>query len=307
VPELTEDLHSFIESGITPVTIDDVRARSGQHRVSLDRPTVRRWHRWRGGLAVGGGALVASGVATVLLVLAGPGTTNAFAGWTASPTTPAPGQVAAAEATCEARPTNPPPAAPTLPSTLTLSDTRGPFTLLLFGANTTSQGALMCMSGPDGTQFSIASGSQPALPGSGQITLDRLQGASANAQSYTIAEGSTGSQVSAATLVLSDGTRVATTIGNGLLLAWWPGSVTVTSASLTTPSGATTQPVSSPTIDSGGSGATSASGGTNSGNGNGPHTASQRAELQRFCAQLKAESVHGPNGQPIGPCASLAP
>ncbi len=203
----------------------------------------RRRHRQRRGFALGGVGLAASGVATALVVLVGAGTSPAFAAWTASPTTPAPGQVAAAEAACAARPTNPPPDAPTLPSTVTLTDTRGPFTLLLFGANTTSQGPLMCMSGPDGTQFSIASGSQPALPGPGQITLDRLQGASANGQNYTIAEGSTGSEVSAATVVLSDGTRVAATIGNGLFLAWWPGRSTVTSAILSTPSGTTTQAI----------------------------------------------------------------
>jgi hypothetical protein len=165
----------------------------------------------------------------------------------------------------------------------------------------------MCMNGPDGTQLSIAGGSLPALRGPDEITLDRLQGASANGQNYTIAEGSSGSEVSATTLVLSDGTRVATTIGNGLFLAWWPGSAPVTSVTLTTPSGTTTQAIDSPPIDTGGSSGTSASGGTNSGNGNGPHTASQRAELQRFCAQLEAEGVHGPNGHPIGPCASLAP
>ena len=121
----------------------------------------RRRHRQRRGFALGGIGLAASGVATALVVLVGAGTSPAFAAWTASPTTPASGQVATAEAACGARPTNPPPGAPTLPSTLSLTDTRGPFTLLLFGANTTSQGALMCMSGPDGTQFSIASGSQP--------------------------------------------------------------------------------------------------------------------------------------------------
>jgi hypothetical protein len=163
------------------------------------------------------------------------------------------------------------------------------------------------MSGPNGAQFSMAGGSQPALPGPGQITLDRLQGASADGQNYIIAEGSTGSGVSATTLVLSDGTRVTATVGNGLFLAWWPGSAAVTSASLTTPSGTTTQAINSPTIDTGGSGATSANGGANSGNGNGPHTALQRAELQHFCAELKAEGAHAPNGQPIGPCASLAP
>ena len=255
--------------------LSDARVLARQEHLVAEL-AVRRRHRQRRRFALGGVGLAASGVATAL-VLFGAGTSPAFAAWTASPTTPASGQVAAAEAACGARPTNPPPGAPTLPSTLSLTDTRGPFTLLLFGANTTSQGALMCMSGPDGTQFSIASGGQPALPGPVQVTLDRLQGASANGENYTIAEGSTGSAVSAATLVLTDGTRVATTVGNGLFLAWWPGSATVTSATLTTPSGTTTQTINSPPIDTGGSGATSASGGTNSGNGNGPHTAAQWA------------------------------
>jgi len=293
--------------GVPPIPyLSDARLLARQEHLMAEIGDRRR-HRQRRRFALGGIGLTASGVAAALVVLVGIGTPSAFAAWTASPTTPASGQVAAAETACAARPTNPPPGVPTLSSTPSLTDTRGPFTLLLFGANTTSQGALMCMSGPDGTQFSIASGSQPALPGPGQITLDRLQGASANGQDYTIAEGSTGSEVSATTLVLSDGTQVTTTIGNGLFLAWWPGSATVTSATMTTPSGTTTQAIDSPTIDTGGSGATSSSGGSSPGNGNEPHTASQTAELQRFCAQLKAEGVHGPNGQAIGPCASLAP
>jgi hypothetical protein len=267
--------------------------------------TARRRHQRRG-VALGGAGLVASAVTTALVVLVGAGTPSAFAAWTASPTTPAPGQVAAAEAACSARPTNPPPGAPALPTDVTLADTRGPFTLLLFGTNTGTQGALMCMSGPDGTQFSIAGGTQPALPGSGQITLDRLQAASANGQPYTVAEGSAGSGVSAATLALNDGSHVVTTIGNGLFLAWWPGSATVTSATLTTASGATTQTINSPTVDTGGS-ATISGSGANPGDENVPHTPSQWAKLQRFCAQLKAENVHGPNGQPIGPCEILGP
>jgi hypothetical protein len=267
--------------------------------------TARRRHRRRG-FALGGAGVVASGVTTALVVLVGAGTPSAFAAWAASPTTPAPGQLAAAEAACAARPTNPPPGVPALPSEVTLADTRGPFTLLLFGANTSSQGALMCMSGPDGTQVSVAEGTQPALPGTGQITLDRLQGASANGQPYTVAEGSAGSGVSAATLVLSDGSHVVTTIGNGLFLAWWPGSATVTSATLTTASGSTSQTINSPAVDTGGS-ATISGSGANPGNGNVPHTALQWAELQRFCAQLKAENLQGPDGQAIGPCALLGP
>lgn len=268
--------------------------------------TAGRRHRQRRGFALGGAGLVASGVTVAVVVLAGAGAPPAFAAWTPAPTTPAPGQVAAAEGSCAARPANPPPGAPALPGNVTLTDTRGPFTLVLFGTNTASQGVLMCMSGPDGTQFSIAGGSQPALPGPGQITLGHLQAQSANGQPYTVAEGSAGSGVSAATVALSDGSQVVATVGNGLFLAWWPGSATVTSATLTTASGTTTQAINSPPVDTGGVGANPA-GGTNPGSGAAPHTASQKAELRRFCAQLKADGVHAPNGQPIGPCATLAP
>jgi hypothetical protein len=92
-------------------------------------------------------------------------------------------------------------------------------------------------------------GSQP-LAGVGQIALDRLQAETADdGQPYTIAEGSVGSGVNAATLTLSDGSQVVATTGNGLFLAWWPGSAVVTSATLTTATGTTSQPINSPTPD----------------------------------------------------------
>jgi hypothetical protein len=199
-----------------------------------------------------------------LLVLAGPGTANAFAAWTPSPTTPAPGQVSSAVATCEAGAAAPPsdktpPGLPAGATQVSLVDTRGPFTLVLFGANTPT--TLMCVSGPSINSSAQANsqmreiGSQPALPEAGQIAVDRLQAESADdGQAYTIAEGSVGSGVTAATLVLSDGSDVVTTTGNGLFLAWWPGSAVVTSATLTTAAGMTTQPISLPMLGTGGSG-----------------------------------------------------
>jgi hypothetical protein len=279
---------------------------AARERHLVQEITAQRRRGQRRAFALGSAGLVAGGVTTALVVLLGAGTPSAFAAWTASPTTPAPGQLVGAEATCAARPTNPPPGLPALPAKVTLADTRGPFTLLLFGTNTSSQGALMCMNGPDGTQFSIALGTQPPLPGVGHITVDHLQAQSAEGQPYVIAEGSAGSGVSAATLALSDGTHVVTTIGNGLFLAWWPGTATVTSAVVTSASGTTTQTINSPPVDTGGSG-TAVSSRANPGNGNGPHTAQQSAELRRFCARLKAENLHGRKGQPIGPCATLRP
>jgi hypothetical protein len=95
------------------------------------------------------------------------------------------------------------------------------------------------------------------VPEAGQIAVDRLQSESANdGQGYTIAEGSVGSGVTAATLVLSDGSDVVTTTGNGLFLAWWPGSAVITSATVTSATGTTTQPITSSALDTGGSGNT---------------------------------------------------
>ena len=231
-------------------TLSDFRL-STRHEHLVQEIAGHRRNRRRGGLALGGGALVAGGVTSVLLVLAGPGTANAFAAWTPSPTTPAPGQVSSAVATCEAGAAAPPsdktpPGLPAGATQVSLVDTRGPFTLVLFGANTPT--TLMCVSGPSINSSAQANsqmreiGSQPALPEAGQIAVDRLQAESADdGQAYTIAEGSVGS-------------GVITTTGNGLFLAWWPGSAVVTSATLTTAAGMTTQPISLPMLGTGGSG-----------------------------------------------------
>jgi len=251
---------NVLDTPLVP-TLSDFRLSTRQEYL-VQEIAARRRNRRRGGLALGGGALVASGVTTALLVLAGPGTANAFAAWTAAPTKPAPGQVSSAEATCEAAAATPPSdkaaGLATGATQVSLLDTRGPFTLVLFGANPST--TLMCVSGPSITQANTqmtAIGGQPVLPEAGQIAIDRLQAESAtDGQAYTIAQGSVGSGVTSATLVLSDGSDIVTTTGNGLFLAWWPGSAVVTSATVTTATGTTTQAISSSTPGTGGSGNT---------------------------------------------------
>jgi hypothetical protein len=242
--------------------LSDLRLSVRQQHLVRQIAAQRRRQR-RGRIAIGGSALVAGIAAVLVLVFAGPGTPDAFAAWTPSPTPPASGQVASTEAACAAGAAAPPPGAPPGVATgtppVSLVDTRGPFTLVLFGANTATRGVLMCVSGPSispsahhSTHMSESIGRQPPLPTPGQITLDRLQGESAdNGQPYTIAEGTTGSGVSAVTLTLSDGAHIHTTTGNGLFLAWWPGTALVTSATLTTTTGTTTQPITSPARDTG--------------------------------------------------------
>jgi hypothetical protein len=89
-------------------------------------------------------------------------------------------------------------------------------------------------------------GSQPVMSEAAQIAVDRLQvETTQEGQAYTIAEGSIGSGVTAATLVLSDGSHVVTTSGNGFFLAWWPGTSVITSATVTSATRTTTQPIAS--------------------------------------------------------------
>ncbi len=254
---------NILETPPVPV-LSDFRLSTRQEHL-VQEIAGRRRNRRRGGLALGGGALVASGVTTALLVVAGPGTANAFAAWTPAPTTPAPGQVSSAEATCEAGAATPPPdktaGLATGATQVLLVDTRGPFTLVSFGTDT--QTTLMCVSGPFISSSAPANsqmrliGAPPVLPEAGQVVVERLLAESASdGQTYTIAEGSVGPGVTAATLVLSDGSDVVTTTGNGLFVAWWPGSAVATSATVTTATGTTTQPISSSTPDTGGSGNT---------------------------------------------------
>lgn len=172
---------NVLDTPLVP-TLSDFRLSTRREHL-VQEIAGRRRNRRRGGLALGGGALVASGVTTALLVLAGPGTANAFAAWTAAPTTPAPGQVSSAEATCEAAAATPPPdktsGLATGATQVSLVDTRGPFTLVLFGANTST--TLMCVSGPSINSSAQANsqmrsiGGQPVLPEAGQIAVDRLQ------------------------------------------------------------------------------------------------------------------------------------
>lgn len=253
---------------------DDLRTAFSRHAAGIPAEVSERLrstdyhprnHRISPRLTIGALTGAAATAAVVVSIVVLGGAPAAFAGWTASPTTPAPSEVSSAEATCEAAAATPPPdktaGLATGATQVSLVDTRGPFTLVLFGANTST--TLMCVNGPSINSSAQANsqmrsiGSQPVLPEAGQIAVDRLQAESANdGQAYTVAEGSVGSGVTAATLVLSDGSDVVTTTGDGLFLAWWPGSAVVTSATVTTATGTTTQPISSSTQATGGSGNT---------------------------------------------------
>jgi hypothetical protein len=191
------------------------------------RPRVRRL---RPPLAIGSLAIAAGAVGAALLSFAG-GASSAFAGWTPQPTTPTPGQIAAAETYCAANM-----GFRGLP--LQLADTRGPFT---FVVNSDGVSDDFCTVGPSFENASGWTSSPPVTVPAGQLFLWADHTTAAVGQAYTFMIASAGDGVSAANLTLDDGSVVTATVENGWAVAWWPGSHHVAAARLTTPSGPQTQ------------------------------------------------------------------
>lgn len=223
---------------------------SASRRVD-DKPRGRRRRR----LTIGAlGA--ASGAAALVSVLVLGGSATAFAGWNATPSYPTAEQTAATQVSCQA----------SLPDALAqgswnqvATDVRGPYTMAVYESGTT---LASCLFGPsftsvqaesltsDSAMASAAGGPAPASPSGNLLSggdIEQLlvsQVSQAGNGPYTVAEGRLDEQtVSAVTLVLSDGEDVTATIGNGWLVAWWPGGESVTAAQITFASGTTTDPL----------------------------------------------------------------
>lgn len=191
-----------------------------------------RTRRLRPPLAIGA-LTTAAGAGTVAVIVSlTAGASNAFAGWTATPTPPSPGQLATAQASCEGG------KSPIAGLPLKLADTRGPFTFSVYASNTSSA---TCISGPSFTAISgTMASSAPNVPAD-QIMLSSQHQSNHGGQAFSFAEGRTGVGVTAVTLTLDDGATVQATVGGGWFVAWWPGAREIKSAHLATPTGAVTQ------------------------------------------------------------------
>jgi hypothetical protein len=212
-----------------------------------------RTHRLRPPLAIGALATgAAAGTAAVVISL-GAGASNAFAGWSPTPTPPAPGQLVGAQASCEQS------QSPIAGLPLQLSDTRGPFTFSIYADSTSSA---TCIKGPSFTAVSGSMSSYPINVPAGHILLSSSHATERAGQAYSLADGRTGSDVTGVTLTLDDGSTVRATVGNGWFVAWWPGSQVVKSAELATSAGTTTQSFdlpAAPSVPAGARGASSSS------------------------------------------------
>jgi len=211
-------------------------------------------------LAVDGLAGVVVTVATLLLVGFGSDTPRAFAGWSATPTASGANQLRRAREGClPGLPTSTGtggvrylrrPGMPYIPAGgwhIVLTDTRGPYTEILFVA---ARGAaeLSCFTGrlprSGGLGGSFASRSPRPVP-AGQVTVVSSGGRTTppveGSRQFSELVGRTGPGVTGVTLTLRDGTRVAATVANGWFLAWWPGPQGGTGMHVTTSKGTARQ------------------------------------------------------------------
>jgi hypothetical protein len=186
--------------------------------------------------------ILAVGSVALVLALIGSGTQSAFAAWTPTTTIPTPSQLKAATASCQSRYRMGidlvPSAKSQLPASLpplVVTDSRGPFELLVY-AGSSEDG--VCLWGSSGV-ISVGGSNGDTLPPSSvesigvpAVGFDRL-GESA----LTYAYGLAGASVTGVTLDLANGVRVETTVHNGYYSAWWPSQTDVHSAEVTASNG----------------------------------------------------------------------
>ncbi len=226
---MTQQLESDLRAALHDRAAD-VPAASVARLAGLDyRPRVRGL---RPPLAIGAlaGAAVGTAAAAVVISL-GAGASNAFAGWTATPTAPSPGQLTAAAADCQTQ-------SPIAGLPVKLTDTRGPFTLSVYAD---ADSSATCIKGPSFTAVSGSHASAPITVPAGHILLTSSHMTNRGGAAYSFADGRTGDGVSAVTLTLDDGTKVQATVANGWFVAWWPNAHEVKSAEIATPAGTTAQ------------------------------------------------------------------
>ncbi len=189
---------------------------------AVDYHPRSRWLASRRALSALGlsGAAAAAGAAILLGSSAAP----AFAGWTASPTAPLPGQLAAAQKHCS-----------TGSATPVLTDTRGPYTASIYADGST------CLQGKGITSNSGGGGGTRSSIPAGTIELNGAGESDSDGHALTMVDGPIGAGVTGVTITRSDGSSVQATVKNGWYLAWWPGTEHAVTARVASASGTNTQ------------------------------------------------------------------
>ncbi len=201
------------------------------------------------------GAFGTTGIAAAiaLVVSLSSGAAPAFAGWQATPKTPAAAS---------------PPAGGQCGQGLgapVLTDARGPYTAAIYAQSDTTA---VCLSGNNIFMSSSSTSTRTITAPAGQLQFSGGVTRDSAGSQLTLADGRTGAGVTAVAFDLSDGTTVQATVSGGWYMAWWPGASTATKAEVTTSSGTTSLPVpAAPTLPACPAGARCTAGYSQSGSG----------------------------------------
>jgi len=216
---LEDDLREAFADRAARITPEaSARLRAADYHPRSGRLSSRRARSALGALGLSGAAAVVGAV-----VLLGSNAAPAFAGWTSSPTTPLPGQLAAAQQHCTAGSGTP-----------VLTDTRGPYTASIYADGAT------CLQG-NGIEISGGGAGNAADATAGTIELNGAGESDSDGHALTMVDGRIGSGVTGVTITRSDGSSVQATVKNGWYLAWWPGSERAVTAHVANANGTSAQ------------------------------------------------------------------
>ena len=199
------------------------------------------------------GVVAVALVATIVTGSVGPGKQSDSAAWSATPTTPAPGQVSAAQAACLRSLTivNRPGPGFTIPIQnwrRVFTITRGAFTLVGYKATDRPPGDVdltACLT--DGSPLIVSNMDLAGYSPPNNLAPNTIEAAQDGPSGdYTVTIGEAGSQVTGVTFVMEQGKRTITipaTVAHGVYALWWPVNMLVKSVHVTTAHGTTDGPL----------------------------------------------------------------
>jgi hypothetical protein len=220
--------------------------------LAFDYHPSRARRRGRAWAAIGtGGTALVGGIAAAILMLSSGA--SVAEGWTAVPSPPTAGAVAAATTSCNwLHDLNGP---PILTGTPILTDGRGSYTAAIYVKGHTAH---ICISDGQHTATSLEMNNMSlhfdAKPGPDQLGDPSGSGGSApgfpgstgstTSNQYEDVKGLAGRDVSAVTFEFAHGSSVKATVQNGWYFAWWPGDRWPSSVRVGTNTGTRTSPMS---------------------------------------------------------------
>ncbi|KJK36337.1 hypothetical protein UK23_42205 [Lentzea aerocolonigenes] len=216
--------------------LDPSRVQVRKHALlnAIEEKPRRRW--WR--IAVPATVLAAAAVATTVLWT--PTNPSAYASWTAEPRAPGPntdGMIATCrEKLAERDQVNRRdfPNFPPMPTELTLIDQRGDLTMVLF---TGPYGNDSCLRSRKGIEAGGGGRNSTPIPALGSkrfrmASVETLDPEPGYGEPRRTVLAEVGPDVAKAVVNTEDGKQVAATLGNGWMIAWWPGRAGAVSITL---------------------------------------------------------------------------